>query len=50
MARSNKWKIENSFYINDKGRIQYNDLCKKCRKDCKQSFRAQIVNCPIKEL
>ena len=23
----------------------YNDLCRNCRHDCKQSFRAQIVAC-----
>ena len=33
------------FFLNDKNRIQYNDQCKKCVNDCKQSFRCRIVWC-----
>ena len=33
------------FFLNDKNRIQYNDQCKKCVHDCKQSFRCRIVWC-----
>ena len=32
-------------FLNDKNRIQYNDQCKKCVHDCKQSFRCRIVWC-----
>ena len=42
---SKKKKLEYSFFINDKGRISYNDLCKRCCKDCKQSFRTTIIEC-----
>lgn len=49
MAKSKKWHEENAFFINDKGRIQYNDICKGCKKDCKQSFRVTIMQCPLYE-
>lgn len=29
--------------MNDKNRIQYNDQCKKCVHDCKQSFRCRVL-------
>ena len=49
MARlSKKLKREWALFINPKtGRRTYNDLCRKCRNDCKQSFRAIVVNCPL---
>lgn len=49
MARlSKKLKQEWEFFINPKtGRKTYNDLCRKCRNDCKQSFRAIVVGCPL---
>lgn len=47
MPRMSKaMKQEMSFFLNDKGRIQHNDLCRKCVHECKQSFRAEIVYCP----
>lgn len=46
MPRMSKaMKKEMAFFINDKGRITHNDLCRKCIYDCKQSFRAMIVCC-----
>ena len=49
MARlSKKLKREWDFFISPKtGRRTYNDLCCKCRNDCKQSFRAIVVCCPL---
>ena len=49
MARlSKKLKQEWALFINPKtGRRTYNDLCRKCRNDCKQSFRAIVVCCPM---
>lgn len=41
-----KRKLELSFFLNERGRVTYNDLCRKCQHDCKQSFRAVIVACP----
>lgn len=44
---SKKAKQEWAFFLNAKtGRRTYNDLCRKCQNDCKQSFRAIIVDCP----
>ena len=43
---SKKRKHELSFYLNDRGRVTYNELCRKCQHGCKQSFRAVIILCP----
>ena len=43
---SKKRKQELSFYLNDRGRVTYNKLCRKCQHGCKQSFRAVVVDCP----
>ena len=36
---SKKRKLELSFFLNDRGRVAYNDLCRKCQHECKRSFR-----------
>lgn len=41
-----KLKKELAFFLNDRGRMTYNDLCRKCQHTCKQSFRAVVVECP----
>lgn len=47
MARmSNKRRLEWSFFLNDRNRITYNELCRKCQHGGKQSFRAVVVDCP----
>ena len=43
---SKKRKLKLSFFLNERGRVAYNELCRKCRHDCKQSFRAAVVACP----
>lgn len=43
---SKKRKLELSFFLNDRGRVAYNDLCRKCQHKCKQSFRAVVIDCP----
>lgn len=43
---SKKRKQEWSFFLNDRNRITYNDFCRKCIHECKQSFRATIIECP----
>ncbi len=43
---SKKRKGEWVFFLNDRGRITYNDLCRKCVYNCKQSFRAAVIVCP----
>ena len=40
-----KEKEEWAYFINDIGRRQYNDKCRQCVYECKQSFRAVIVHC-----
>ena len=42
---SKKSKEEWAFFLNDRGRKTYNEICRKCRQDCKQSFRARLVAC-----
>ncbi len=43
---SKKQKQEWDYFINpETGRRTYNRLCRKCRNDCKQSYRAKIVCC-----
>ena len=46
--RNRRWKrrLEWSFFLNDRSRITYNELCRKCQHECKQSFRAVVVDCP----
>ena len=43
---SKKRQLELSFFLNDRGRVTYNDLCRKCQHECKQSFRAVVIDCP----
>ena len=34
-----------SFYVNQKGKIEYNESCRNCPEECKQSFRAELLSC-----
>ena len=43
---SKKRKQEWALFLNERNRITYNELCRKCRNDCKQSFRCVVVHCP----
>lgn len=36
----------NQFYLNDKGELQYCELCNDCIYDCKVSFRVKSIVCP----
>ena len=42
---SKQQKEEWAFFLNERNRITYNDLCRKCVHDCKQSFRVEIIEC-----
>lgn len=42
---SQKRRLEMSFFINDKSRIEFNRLCRACVNACKQSHRAVILFC-----
>ena len=46
MSRSKHWKSEWEMFIGSDGRRKYNPLCKKCARDCKQSFKVIVVDCP----
>jgi len=47
MPRMPKYvKEEWEYFLNPRGRKVYNELCRKCERDCKQSFRAVIIQCP----
>lgn len=48
MPRLNKKeKDEWAFFIDPTtGRRKYNDKCRKCVSECKQSYKATIVYCP----
>ena len=43
---SKKRKQELSFFLNDRGRVSYSALCRRCVHPCKQSFRALVIDCP----
>ncbi len=43
---SKRLKKELAFFLNDRGRKSYNALCRKCQHECKQSFRATVIDCP----
>ena len=42
---SNKKRVEMSFYINRKGRVEHNRLCLSCANECKQSYNALVISC-----
>ena len=47
MPRMPKYlKREWAFFLDGRGRKAYNELCRRCDRDCKQSFRAIVVQCP----
>ena len=37
---------EDVYKRQDRGRVANNDLCRKCQHECKQSFRAVVIDCP----
>ena len=38
-------KSEWSLFLNERNRICYNNLCRRCVNNCKQSFRAVVISC-----
>ena len=42
---SKKKKLEMNIFINDKGRIEFNKLCRACVNLCKQSYRVILISC-----
>lgn len=39
---SKKRKQDWALFLNERNRITYNELCRKCSNDCKQSFRCSL--------
>ncbi|MCC8196555.1 MAG: hypothetical protein LIO49_07135 [Ruminococcus sp.] len=46
MSKSEKWKLKWSFYLDSDGRRKYNETCRRCSHNCKQSFRTILIDCP----
>jgi len=47
MPRMPKYlKEELAFFLDERGRKKYNELCRKCERSCKQSFCATVIHCP----
>ena len=44
---SKQARLEWSLYIADNRRRCYNVLCRRCHRECKQSFRAVLLDCPL---
>jgi len=42
---SDKRKRELAFFLSEHGRVAYNKLCLCCKQECKQSYRAVIIQC-----
>ena len=42
---SKKRKQELAFFLNERGRVSYNTLCRRCIHGCKQSYKTMIVEC-----
>lgn len=35
------------YFLDENGRIKYNATCRRCVNDCKQSYRATIIQCTL---
>lgn len=45
MPRMPKYlKREWAFFLDERGRKKYNEFCRKCKRSCKQSFRATCLS------
>ena len=42
---SDKRRQELAFFLTESGRVVYNKLCLCCKHECKQSYRAVVVQC-----
>ena len=42
---SNKRRQELSLFLNERGRVEYNSLCRRCVHNCKQAYRELVVVC-----
>ena len=42
---SKKRKQELALFLNERGRVEYNSLCRQCVHNCKQAYRVLVVVC-----
>ena len=42
---SKKRKQELSLFLTDRGRVKYNNLCRRCVHTCKQAYKVMVVEC-----
>ena len=42
---SQKRKQELSLFLNERGRVEYNILCRRCVHTCKQAYKVMVVEC-----
>ena len=42
---SKKRKQELSMFLNERGRVEYNILCRRCVRTCKQAHKVMVVEC-----
>ena len=42
---SNKRKQELSLFLNERGRVEYNSLCRRCVHSCKQAYKVLVIVC-----
>ena len=42
---SKKRKQELSLFLNERGRVEYNSLCRQCVHNCKQAYKVLVIEC-----
>ena len=42
---SKKRKQERSLFLNERGRVKYNSLCRRCVHNCKQAYKVLVIEC-----
>ena len=42
---SKKRKEELALFLNERGRVEYNSLCRRCVHNCKQAYKVLVVVC-----
>lgn len=40
-SKKTEWRL----FLNERNRICYNELCRRCGNNCKQSFRVVVISC-----
>ena len=40
-----KRKQELTLFLNERDRVEYNSLCRRCVHNCKQAYKVMVVEC-----